>query len=80
MVLKKNWKLMVRRESAELYDLSQDPSEQNSLHGKAPEIQSELEGLLQGHREQARIQAPQTESIEVDPETVEALRAMGYIE
>ncbi|MFT5584575.1 MAG: arylsulfatase A-like enzyme [Cognaticolwellia sp.] len=81
MVLKKNWKLMERRDGAELFNLRADPSEKSSLHGQAPAgVQSELEALLEEHRANARIQVPQTESIQVDPNTVEALRAMGYIE
>ena len=81
MVLRKNWKLMETDASKELYDLGRDPGEQRNLHGQAPDgVQSGLEALLQAHRDGAVIRVAETLAIDVDPDTLEALRAMGYIE
>ena len=43
-------------------------------------VQSGLEGLQQAHRDAAVIQVPETHVIQADPDTVEALRAVGYIQ
>lgn len=81
MVLKRNWKLMETNQGAHLFHLGQDPGEQNNRLGKAPDgVQDELQALLQAHRDAAVIRVPETQAIDMDDETLEALRAMGYIE
>lgn len=57
---KGKWKLVTRPNAArpagraELYDLSQDPSERNNLAGEHPDVVTELTGFLQDLRSRGR--------------------------
>ncbi|MED5369800.1 MAG: sulfatase [Myxococcota bacterium] len=81
MVVRGHYKLMETNTTKELYDLQQDPGETHNLYGKAPAgVQAELTALLDQHRAQARVDSAQEQSIELDEDTLDALRAMGYVE
>lgn len=64
-----------------LFDLTADPGERDNLYGTRPELQTDLRALLEAHRARAATElATLTQTVvEPDPETLEALRALGYI-
>ena len=84
MVVKKGWKYMEQKgeETPLLYDLKADPEEQRNLYGSGAAQQAELARLLKQHREGAVLRATDknTEKVELDEATLEALRAMGYVD
>ncbi|MGH3921328.1 MAG: sulfatase-like hydrolase/transferase [Pseudonocardiaceae bacterium] len=65
----------------ELYDLAADPLQARNIVDKRPDIAQELEAQLAAWTEQlmtgSRVSAA---GIDVDPETLEQLRRMGYLE
>jgi arylsulfatase A-like enzyme len=66
----------------ELYDLRRDPAEQrNLLNGQHDaEIARVAEALAQHLREHVKARGPAAERVSLDEETVESLRALGYVE
>ncbi len=66
---------MIEAPRPELYDLQEDPGEMNDL---APRETARLADMRQT-LEVARSQSPPSASAEVDPESAEMLRALGYI-
>lgn len=80
-----NWKLVtaLRDGSAvrrHLFDLARDPGETRDAAAQAPDVADRLEQQLQNfiarHENAARAEASR---IEMDPATLEKLRALGYI-
>jgi arylsulfatase A-like enzyme len=78
------WKLIHDQinEWWELYDLRTDPGERVNLFGGHPEEQRLREGLLDWEREvganpAARLRRP--EALELEPDEIEQLRALGYV-
>ena len=66
-------------EEAWLYDLSQDPYEQNDIRAENPEIaQALLEEMRSRYSEFAPAPAPENQ-IDLESEELERLRALGYI-
>jgi len=61
----------------ELYDTAVDPAERTDLAAARPELAAALQGLL-GPLRDAGAEGPEALRLEVDPETIEALRALGY--
>lgn len=63
----------------ELYDLLADPGEQVNLFDSRPDVVAELAPLAD-LAIAARERLASTQQVEVDPETVEQLRALGYLD
>ncbi len=64
-------------EKIELYDLGEDPREQRNVSKDHPEIVESLTAEIEGWRErELRADVP---SQEIAPETLEELRALGYV-
>ncbi|MDP6520244.1 MAG: hypothetical protein QF411_10135, partial [Planctomycetota bacterium] len=65
----------------ELFDLGADPREANNLYGQDAERDAELRGEVQALLAGPRAHAPSNaEPRELDPERLEAMRALGYLE
>ena len=62
----------------ELYDLAADPAERNDLSQVRPELVDEFLALMD--RFFVHPDAAQANTLELDPETVERLRKLGYVE
>ena len=64
----------------ELYDLEGDRLESRNLYEAEPDIAGELDARLQALRRDMERDAPVTEAAaELDPETIDRLRALGYL-
>ncbi len=68
-----------------LFDLNTDPGEQHDLAESEPAVtarlQSELEALTrENRRRRARVSSASAESVVLDSETTERLRALGYLQ
>lgn len=68
----------IRRGRRELYDLQADPGETRNLAAQEPAKVKELEALLERLRGGGHVF--QAGKAKVDPETEEALRALGYVQ
>jgi arylsulfatase len=64
-----------------LFDLRRDPREQTNLFGARPDLQAGLQDILQEHRQLAASELDRLTqtTVEPDEETLERLRALGYI-
>lgn len=65
-----------------LYDLEADPGEQVDIREKAPELAERLEDLLVARHAAAAADGEDAEdedAVELDPEELERLRALGYV-
>ncbi|MDJ0786593.1 MAG: sulfatase-like hydrolase/transferase [Myxococcota bacterium] len=73
--------LLVGKDGERLFDLIEDPGETRDLLEARPEVAERLRQTLAAHRERPRPElAPAPEAEPLDPETREALRALGYLE
>ncbi|MCZ6463829.1 MAG: sulfatase-like hydrolase/transferase, partial [Proteobacteria bacterium] len=72
-----NWKRVVRTEPEErlLFDLSADPREKDPV--TRPEIEAELDGLIDDYRANARPPGPGV--MELQKAELKALQALGYV-
>jgi len=77
-VMKGRWKLIHDRSRVELYDLEVDLEERENLALEHPEVRAALEAQLAEYREQTRPIESESIDLLLDPQTVEALRAIGY--
>ena len=68
------------RGSHRLFDLAEDPGEENSLAESDPERVHRMERELEDFLADLPTPAPQGEVREVDEETRRALRNLGYLE
>jgi len=70
----------LRNGAVELYDLERDPGEKNNLAEQQPDTVKELESLLDAQRERNTRASPKDggKKIQLDPETREQLKALGY--
>lgn len=64
----------------ELYDFAQDPGERNNLASSRPRDVHALQQALQQWKEQTRSPIPPAPPSELDPETAEQLRDLGYVQ
>lgn len=73
----KDWKY-IRAPEPELYDLAKDPAESVNVIDEHPEAAARMAGWLEWYlaREPEEAQQP----AEVDPETMERLRSLGYLQ
>ena len=73
-------KLIAAREGGgvELYDLSDDPGEKTSVAAQRPDDVARLQGYLRQWRGELR--PLESMSTELDAETVEGLKSLGYVE
>jgi arylsulfatase A-like enzyme len=74
------WKLIEypREDRRELFDLVADPDERTDLAGERPEVVSRLSSW--GAARAAAADASDSSAVELDEETREALRALGYVD
>ncbi|MFP4081382.1 MAG: sulfatase-like hydrolase/transferase [Candidatus Aminicenantes bacterium] len=63
----------------ELYDLQEDPEEENNIKGKLPKMAQKMKNTLEEVIQQTSREAPQPEAANLDTETLERLAALGYI-
>ena len=64
----------------ELFDLAADPLQSKNLVEERPDVAQELEGRLAAWTEWLSSKVTTTSSVDVDPETLDQLRRMGYLE
>lgn len=81
VVRTETWKLIARRDGRdlELYDLTADPGETADLTREKRRELERLRRFLESWEQNLR-PAAETASEELDPETVEGLKALGYID
>jgi arylsulfatase A-like enzyme len=78
-----DWKLVVRPDGEELYDLSRDPAERTDLSGREPARVAEMKALLAERVDASRrfhARARRGAPVEPDPATRRRLQALGYID
>jgi arylsulfatase A-like enzyme len=78
----RQWKYIWDRHSGttELYNLEYDPEEQNNVVREYSEIAADLRDQLQAHLEEIRETNTDLPNIEMDSETEERLKNLGYLE
>ena len=64
---------------AELYDLERDPREQRDLAGRQATRVAELRAQLDSLLSRARDGAPESDSVELQPDEARTLRELGYL-
>ncbi len=64
---------------AELYELSQDPTESENLIRREPEVAEGLRSTLTALREEIEAGAPEIQEADLDEETLGMLAALGYV-
>ncbi len=69
-----------KRARHKLFDLSSDPEERINLVGKEPARTGELARQLSNHLAKAESQRLATTLENVPPDTVEQMRALGYVD
>jgi len=84
-VLRDEWKLTVRdygehlESGVTLFDLASDPGERNDVAARLPERVESMTGLARGWYVAVRSDGAPGE-VEIRPEAMEQLRALGYVE
>ena len=71
------WKLVTRGEKTQLFRLPNDPDELRDLAGERPGVVARLTAA--GDSKLAALGAPPSKVNEVSSQTVERLRALGYL-
>lgn len=85
-IVKGDWKLILKGRRVELYNISQDAVEQNNLAASKPKIVRSLRRELLNYERRSEessvlLRNRQTEErLEINPQSIEALRTLGYIE
>lgn len=82
-VLQGRWKLVQGREGTALFDLKTDPGEQRDRSAERPEVRARLEARLDALRRRGLPGGDReghTATVEMDRETLENLRALGYVD
>jgi arylsulfatase A-like enzyme len=82
-VMVEDWKYIHddgKRARHKLFDLSSDPEERINLVGREPARTGELARQLSNHLAKAESQRLATTLEDVPPETVEQMRALGYVD
>lgn len=78
-----HYKLIVRPHAVELYNIQDDPEEQNNIAAQMPQVtshlQNKLDELLKSSQyvSQSRLQSPNDSRY--DPETLKLLKTLGYV-
>ncbi len=79
-VVRGPWKLIEHSEASRLYHLEEDPAEKHDRFAENPEIAAELRQELDRFRAQGFRQGGEEVEIELDQETLERLKSLGYVE
>jgi arylsulfatase A-like enzyme len=77
--MRQGWKLIHESGGWELYDTDADPGERRNVLREHPEIRARLEPDLVAFRAAAQAAAGTPVEVQIDAETLEALRALGYV-
>ena len=64
----------------ELYNLTKDPHEINNLIDEEPKLASSMKNDLQEYIDEHQVTANPNSSVNLDPETLDTLRGLGYIQ
>ena len=72
------WKYIHDGDRQELYDIDDDPQERDNVVGENAKIVGGLRKLLSEYRENTKPIGSDKVDLILDPETVEALRKLGY--
>jgi arylsulfatase A-like enzyme len=73
------WKFISKDARTELYDLREDPDEQTNLAQKDPKRVEQFRAALADFERQHPPVTADPEQVEITPEELEALRALGYV-
>jgi arylsulfatase A-like enzyme len=75
------WKLIrdYTRDRVHLFDLEDDPREQNDLSERRPEVRDRMREVLETWTQEQRARAGEPPTVTVDPDTQEKLRELGYL-
>jgi len=73
------WKFISKGERTELYDLEQDPGETTNLASADPQRVKKFRAALIAFEQKNSPVTATSEKIEITPEQLEALRALGYV-
>lgn len=87
-VTKGSWKLMIEPErgGSALFDLAEDPKQLHDVSASHPEVGASLEEALLAHCREERkehdrlLSLQQSHVYEIEPDKVEAIRALGYLD
>lgn len=74
------WKYIQRPRGEELYDLTEDPNEQENLIDEEPPILDDLRAAIDRHEEEIDQTRVDVETVEMDEEVKQQLRDLGYQE
>jgi hypothetical protein len=80
-VVEGDYKLIAHQPSGrtELYDMRADPGERDDLSGARPEIEGRLMARVMEQQARARETGVRSSApLELDPEMIDALEALGY--
>ncbi|MGC8846490.1 MAG: sulfatase [Candidatus Hydrogenedens sp.] len=78
-VIVENWKLIVKNDRKELYNIAEDPEELNNIGKKYPEKVLELQKVIKKWTENTPINTRKDEQ-KLSEEDLEVLRSMGYLQ
>ena len=73
------WKFISKAERTELYDLQRDPGETTNLASAHPQRVKKFRAALTAFEQKNSPVTATSEKIEITPEQLEALRALGYV-
>jgi arylsulfatase A-like enzyme len=63
----------------ELYDLEEDPKEQDNLAARKPEVAERLLAEIEAYKASASVAAPTKANSALSPEEIETLKSLGYL-
>lgn len=68
-----------KRNSFDLYDLANDPTEQREISGREPEVKAQLVAEMARRYRRGLPEADPADPVKLSPDDVERLRALGYV-
>ncbi len=74
-----NWKLIVKGNKKELYNLMEDPKEENNVYGKYLEKVSKMQDMIKKWSKTTPVNKKGSEN-RLSGEDIEVLRSMGYLD
>lgn len=74
-----NWKMIRGEEGRRLYDLAEDPGEQQDVADRRPEVVARLDELLERHIARAPAPSSTRTRVRIDEDLLRRLEAAGYV-